>query len=202
MNNLLKQLLALFGIKPEGKVALANPNLPSPTQAPYEWGQGYMPTQEQLDQRYAELEPSATPVPQVTPPPDAGALPYYEMINSATQANQIPEHILYNLLRQESSFNPDVISGKNQSPAGAQGIAQFMPGTAQAMGIDPLKPEEAIPGAGQYLNQQYQKFQDWPSAVAAYNAGPGAVSRFGGVPPYPETQDYVRKILAGLGYGY
>lgn len=147
--------------------------------------------------------PTPTPTPMNTPPPDRGAEPYYKVINNAAAQNEIPQDILYRLLKRESmSFNPRVISGQMASPAGAMGIAQFMPQTAASMGINPLNPNEAIGGAGKYLKGMYDRFGDWPQALAGYNAGPGAVNQYGGIPPYKETQDYVSAILSGLGYGY
>lgn len=74
---------------------------------------------------------------------------------------------------------------------------QFMPGTAAGLGIDPHDPVQSINGAATYLKQLYDQFGDWKLAVAAYNAGPGAVKKYGGVPPYAETQAYVQKVLGG-----
>jgi soluble lytic murein transglycosylase-like protein len=144
-----------------------------------------------------------SPTPRITPPPDKAATPYYKDINSASSQYEIPEHILYRLLKRESmGFNPDVVSGKTSSPVGAQGIGQFMPDTAKERGIDPLNPKQAIPGSADYLRENYDEFGDWSQALAGYNAGPGAVRRYGGVPPYNETMEYIKAILQGLGYGY
>jgi soluble lytic murein transglycosylase-like protein len=111
--------------------------------------------------------PTPSPIPTPTPPPDKGALPYYLMINEEAKKNQIPQDIFYRLLKQESSFNPDTIFGRNTSPAGAQGIAQFMPATAQGMGIDPLNPDEAIPASAKYLRAKYDEGgDDWALALA------------------------------------
>ena len=86
------------------------------------------------------------------------------------------------------------------SPAGAQGIAQFMPATARGMGVsDPFDPAQAIPAAARLLSGHVRGFGSVPLALAAYNAGPGAVQRYGGIPPYPETQAYVARILALAG---
>lgn len=167
--------------------------------------EGKLGTPQNVLDAYAAPSPTVTPTPSptMTPPPDKAALPYYANINNAADEYEIPRDILYGLLKRESmGFNPRVISGQMNSPVGAQGIAQFMPGTAKQLGIDPLNPDEAIPGSANYLSQQYQKFGDWPQALAAYNAGPGAVGQYGGVPPYDETEAYVQAILAGLGYGY
>lgn len=70
-----------------------------------------------------------------------------------------------------------------------------MPGTAQALRINPHDPKQNLEGGARYLSMQYRKFRDWRLALAAYNAGPGAVEKHGGVPPYAETQQYVKRIL-------
>lgn len=141
--------------------------------------------------------PTPTTPPAPTPPPDQGAVPYYHLINDSAKKYDVPQNILYNLLARESMhFNPSVISGDLNSPVGAQGIAQFMPSTAQGIGVDPLNPDEAIPAAANYLAQKYlQHGRDWRMALAAYNAGSGNVNKYGGVPPFKETQDYVKAIL-------
>ncbi len=86
-----------------------------------------------------------------------------------------------------------------RSPAGAVGLMQLMPATAAALGVDPTDPAQAIDGAARLLRGHLQRFGSIPLALAAYNAGGGAVERYGGIPPYRETQDYVRKITAMLG---
>jgi Transglycosylase SLT domain/D-alanyl-D-alanine carboxypeptidase/Putative Flp pilus-assembly TadE/G-like len=103
--------------------------------------------------------------------------------------------LLAALLRSESGFDPRAVS-----PAGAQGIAQFMPATASGMGLrDPFAPLEAIRAAARLLGGHVRAFGSVPLALAAYNAGPGAVRRYGGVPPYRETQAYVARIMALAG---
>jgi soluble lytic murein transglycosylase-like protein len=98
-------------------------------------------------------------------------------------------------LYAESGFNPFA-----RSPAGAEGIAQFMPGTAEAMGlIDPFDPEAAINAQAHLVRDLLGRFGSVPLALAAYNAGPGAVAACGCVPPFPETRAYVTKILGLLG---
>jgi soluble lytic murein transglycosylase-like protein len=106
------------------------------------------------------------------------------------QANAygIPPDIFLNLITTESNWNPSAIS-----PANAQGIAQLEPGTAP--NIDRFNPFESLKFAAQLLSSYFAKYGDWSLALAAYNAGPGAVATYGGIPPYAETQDYVRKIL-------
>ncbi len=122
---------------------------------------------------------------------------YIALIDKAAKDHKVPTSLISSLLAQESMhFNPDVISGKLNSPVGAQGIAQFMPETAKGMGVDPLDIKSAINGAAKLLRGHYDNFnQRADYALAAYNAGAGAVSQYGGVPPYPETQNYVKNIM-------
>jgi hypothetical protein len=120
---------------------------------------------------------------------------FKKTIHDASLAYGVPEDILTNLLAAESSWDKNVISGIRKSSAGALGIAQFMPDTARALGIDPLNPNQAIQGAAKYLKQKYDKFKDWEKALAAYNAGDSNVIKYNGIPPFEETQNYVRKIM-------
>lgn len=94
----------------------------------------------------------------------------------------------------ESSFNPNAVSA-----AGAVGIAQFLPSTAKGLGVDPKNPNAAIDGMAQLDSINLKKFGNLPDMLAAYNAGAGAVEQYDGVPPYAETQNYVKKILAAAG---
>jgi soluble lytic murein transglycosylase-like protein len=120
------------------------------------------------------------------------ATPYAAEIDAAAAKYNVDPALLRGLIRQESNFNPNA-----GSPAGARGLTQLMPGTAAALGVDPSVPAQAIEGGAKYLRQQLDKFGNDPAkALAAYNAGPGAVQRYGGVPPYAETQNYVQKVLA------
>jgi Transglycosylase SLT domain len=98
--------------------------------------------------------------------------------------------LLHALVYQESRYCTDALS-----PKGAIGLGQLMPGTASALGVDPNDPVQNLYGAAAYLRQQWDTFEDWQFALAAYNAGPGAVTQYQGIPPYEETQNYVIKIL-------
>src|SRR4051812_38565062 len=119
--------------------------------------------------------------------------PYGSEITASAQRNGLDPALLAGLIKQESGFNANARSG-----AGAQGLTQLMPGTAAGLGVtNPLDPGQAIEGGAKYLKQQLDRFGgDVARALAAYNAGPGAVQRFGGVPPYAETQNYVRAVQA------
>ena len=118
--------------------------------------------------------------------------PFDAMIAQSAQANGVDPSLLKALIRQESNFDPNARSG-----AGASGLTQLMPATAAGLGVsDTTDPAQAIEGGAKYLRQQLDRFGgDESKALAAYNAGPGAVQRFGGVPPYAETQGYVQKVL-------
>ncbi|MGI6405909.1 MAG: lytic transglycosylase domain-containing protein [Syntrophaceticus sp.] len=118
------------------------------------------------------------------------AMPYEHYFQLAASKYQIDPAILKAVAEVESSFNPQAVSR-----SGALGLMQFMPGTAQSLGINPFDPAESIQGAAKYLNSLLDQFQgSLPLALAAYNAGPGAVRKYGGIPPYQETQNYVNKV--------
>lgn len=119
--------------------------------------------------------------------------PFAAEIEAAAQRHGLDPALLKGLIRQESNFNPTA-----GSPAGARGLTQLMPGTASSLGVtDVTDPAQSIEGGAKYLKQQLDRFGgDVTKALAAYNAGPGAVAKFGGVPPYAETQAYVQKVQA------
>jgi soluble lytic murein transglycosylase-like protein len=120
---------------------------------------------------------------------------FHDAIVRASQRWNVGAALLSAQLYAESNFNPFA-----RSPAGAEGIAQFMPGTAQGLGLrDPFDPEQAIDAQAHLMRDLLRRFGSVPLALAAYNAGPGAVERYGGIPPYPETRAYVTKILGLLG---
>lgn len=99
--------------------------------------------------------------------------------------------LLSALVYQESRYCTDALS-----PKGAIGLGQLMPGTAQDLGVDPHDPVQNLYGAAAYLRAQWDSFEDWNLALAAYNAGPGAVMKYEGIPPYEETQNYVVSVLS------
>jgi soluble lytic murein transglycosylase-like protein len=117
-----------------------------------------------------------------------------ETVHAASRADIPPEFLAATLL-QESAFDPNAISA-----AGAIGIAQFEIETADSIGIDPFDPRQAIDGCarllGSYLASYRNRYDDpYGVALAAYNAGPGAVGRYGGVPPYQETREYIALVF-------
>jgi soluble lytic murein transglycosylase-like protein len=136
---------------------------------------------------------AATTAAGATPTTLGGGAPtqYDAQITAAATKYGIDPALLKGLIRQESNFDASARSG-----AGAQGLTQLMPGTAASLGVDPSDPAQAIEGGAKYLKQQLDRFGgDASKALAAYNAGPGAVAKYGGVPPYAETQNYVQKVL-------
>ncbi|MFN2448354.1 MAG: lytic transglycosylase domain-containing protein [Candidatus Baltobacteraceae bacterium] len=112
----------------------------------------------------------------------------------AARAYGMPPELLAATLLQESAYDPRALSA-----AGAIGIAQFEPETADAAGVDPFDPDQAIAGAAQLLSSYERIYARYPlpfvEALAAYNAGPGAVDAYHGVPPYPETRTYIDRIV-------
>jgi soluble lytic murein transglycosylase-like protein len=117
---------------------------------------------------------------------------YAPMIQQAAARDGIDPSVLYGLIEQESGFDPSATSS-----AGAQGLTQLMPSTAASHGVtQPHDPAQSIEGGARYLSGLLHQFAgNTTDALAAYNAGPGAVEQYGGVPPYPETQQYVAKVL-------
>jgi hypothetical protein len=106
----------------------------------------------------------------------------------------VDPQLLSAVARAESGYNANSVSG-----AGAQGLMQLMPDTARSLGVDPTDPAQAVDGAARLLAGNLQRFGSTELAVAAYNAGGGAVARYGGIPPYAETQAYVRRVMSYLG---
>jgi soluble lytic murein transglycosylase-like protein len=115
---------------------------------------------------------------------------YLEVAKAAARKHGVPEDLFLRLVQQESGWNPVAVSTK-----GATGLAQLMPGTADKLGVDIADPEENLDGGARYLRMMFDKFGTWELALAAYNAGPGAVEQHNGIPPYAETENYVKAIL-------
>ena len=119
------------------------------------------------------------------------AADYQQLIRQEALSSGVPANLIQSVIQVESSFRETVVS-----PKGAQGLMQLMPATAERFGVqDAFDPQQNIRGGTQYLRWLYQRYQSWPLVLAAYNAGEQTVDKYGGIPPYRETQNYVRKVL-------
>ena len=114
-----------------------------------------------------------------------------ELVENAANKAGLPPAIVHSVAKAESNYRADAVSHK-----GAIGIMQLMPGTAAALSADPNNPQENAEAGARYLRELLLKYDgDVPKALAAYNAGPGAVDKYKGVPPYPETRSYVNRVI-------
>lgn len=141
--------------------------------------------------RMVGAEPAAATLPGSGAPTGAlaGVASYGSLFTQNELKYRLPAGLLSAVAETESGGNPAAVS-----PVGAQGLMQLMPSTARGLGVDPWNPAQAVQGAAQLLSGYLTRFGSVPLALAAYNAGPGAVEQYGGVPPYNETQNYVAKI--------
>lgn len=117
---------------------------------------------------------------------------YLADARAAATKHGIPPDLFLRLVQQESGWNAAALSIK-----GARGLAQLMPDTARLVGADIDDPRSNLDGGARYLKMMYDRFGNWRHALAAYNAGPMAVEKHGGIPPYAETENYVKVILGG-----
>lgn len=116
---------------------------------------------------------------------------YGDIIKEAAEKYQLPEKLISAVIKQESNFQNNVTSH-----AGAGGLMQLMPGTAKFLGVtDRFDPKQNIMGGAKYLRSMITQFGSIETALAAYNAGPGNVKKYGGIPPFKETQNYVKKVM-------
>lgn len=125
--------------------------------------------------------------------PVGSATPFASLFNKAGERHGVDPRLLASVAEIESGFDPNAVSA-----VGAGGLMQFMPATAAEMGVDAFDPASAVDGAARYLARDLARFGRVDLALAAYNAGPGAVQAHGGVPPYAETQRYVEKVLNSM----
>ncbi len=123
-------------------------------------------------------------------PLSLATVPYSALFRTAEVRYGVPASLLAAVAHQESGFDPHAVS-----PAGARGLMQLMPSTARTLGVNPDDPAQAVDGAARMLRSLITEFGGVDKALAAYNAGPGAVHRYSGVPPYPETKAYVPAVL-------
>lgn len=122
---------------------------------------------------------------------------FNEIIKKASKKYGVDERVIAAVIDQESSFDQKAVSS-----AGAQGLMQLMPATAESLGVDnPFDAEQNIMAGTKYLRQKLDEFGgSLPLALAAYNAGSGAVNKYGGIPPYKETRNYVTKVMSSIDY--
>jgi len=147
------------------------------------------------DRRTGKLVRSVAPVklaPTAAPPP---AINVAEIVDKAARENQVDPLLVHSIIQVESNYNPYAVSSK-----GAQGLMQLMPPTARDLGVrDSFDPRQNIEAGVRYLKYLQDLYKDERLALAAYNAGPGAVEKYKKIPPYPETQDYINRV--GQQYG-
>jgi soluble lytic murein transglycosylase-like protein len=143
-----------------------------------------------FEQEYVAPEPKPAAIPQQAAP----AIPPRELVSQAAERWHLPPSFLHAVVRAESGYRADAVS-----PKGAIGLMQLMPGTARLLGADPADPRQNVDAGARYLTELLRKYVNDPyqvrKAVAAYNAGPAAVDRYDGVPPYPETTAYVERVI-------
>lgn len=158
----------IAGFEPDGFEPNASATLPAPAVKP------------------AEAPPAAAQTAQPPTPPQLAA--------SAAKKYSLPEAFVQSVMKAESGFQAAAVS-----PKGAVGLMQLMPATAKQLGVDPRNPRENAEGGASYLRDLLARYENDPDqvmlALAAYNAGPGAVQKYGGVPPYRETREYILRVL-------
>jgi soluble lytic murein transglycosylase-like protein len=151
---------------------------------------GYEQEEITLAQAVPPVTSPAVPAPAAAAKPETPA----EMAATAAKKARIPDGFVRSVMKAESGFHADAVS-----PKGAIGLMQLMPGTAQELGVDPKNPHQNVEGGAEYLRELLAKYEDDPNqvllALAAYNAGPAAVDRYHGVPPYRETREYILRVL-------
>ncbi|HSA07096.1 MAG TPA: lytic transglycosylase domain-containing protein [Candidatus Gastranaerophilales bacterium] len=152
----------------------------------------------QAPSKFAEIlnQPPTVPLKyKLADPQKVSRAELQNIVNKVAEKYQVNEKLVTAIIRQESGFNPNAVS-----KAGAMGLMQLMPGTAKKLGVlNPFSPVQNVEGGVRYIKQMLDKYQgNVILALAAYNAGPGNVDKYGGVPPFKETQNYVKSILSHI----
>ncbi len=152
-------------------------------------------TNVQWDKRYARVQGtpqlSGFSTDAIAFRPHRRARAYDPLVERVGREIGVPPALVKAVIHAESAFNPRAVSHK-----GAMGLMQLMPATARSLGVaEPFTAEQNVEGGTRYLRELRERFGSWTMALAAYNAGPEAVAKFGGIPPYRETQKYVRRVL-------
>lgn len=128
---------------------------------------------------------------EICPGTPAGYSKYYKMVSEEATSQNVNAALIAAIIHKESGWNQDAVS-----PAGAIGLMQLMPETAAKLGVNPYDARDNIKGGTKYIKSLLDRFKTLDLALAAYNAGPGAVEQYNGIPPYPETQNYVKNVLS------
>jgi soluble lytic murein transglycosylase-like protein len=144
----------------------------------------------ETEDRVPATEISKAPAAEAAAPANASP---QALADAAARKYGLPSGLVRSVMKAESAFQPHAVS-----PKGAIGLMQLTPATAETLGVNPNDPAQNVDAGTRYLRQLLERYHGglW-HALAAYNAGPGAVDRFGGVPPYAETLDYVRRVQQG-----
>ena len=146
--------------------------------------------------------PPAASAPAAPAPDNVAAKPQTpeDLAAQAAKKYLLPDSFVRSVMKAESGFQPDAVS-----PKGAIGLMQLMPDTARELGVDPRDPHQNTDGGAQYLRELLARYENEPDqvllALAAYNAGPAAVTRYHGVPPYRETREYILRVLKNWDQG-
>jgi soluble lytic murein transglycosylase-like protein len=136
------------------------------------------------------VKPAAKPTRQAA----ARRASFQEAVEQIAYEHALPVQLMHSVIQVESNYNPHAVS-----PKGAMGLMQLIPATARRFGVnDPFNPIENMQGGARYLRYLLDLYGEYPLALAAYNAGEGAVARYGGVPPYPETRNYLVLVKRAL----